>query len=232
MRNLQAFATACLCSSIVASARAQPSEAPAQPQIQADSSPSSAERPAPGSKLERHHQGFFLRSFAGAGYRTLTARSDSGDVRVYGAGMGTGFAVGGAVLRDLLLHADFVYETAENPTLQTAERKVSVRDARAEFVALGGGVSYYLMPANVHLGLSALLCKATIGTKQETLGVSEWGYGAALRAGKSFWVGKDFGIGALAQVTLARMNDTADADGNRAKLSSTTATLAFEMTYH
>jgi hypothetical protein len=221
----------------------EPSAAPGSPPLRSPapvasstvSMPNEAEEEAASSQASgagRRHRGFFLRSFLGAGYRTASESSEYGDARISGGGAGVGIEMGGALAENLILHGDLFYEVASNPTLKTDEGSVDLDGGKLTFVALGPGVSYYVMPANIHFGASLLLCKMSFGTDDETFGSSDWGYGGALRFGKDFWLGKEFSLGALGQVAFAHMKDGENAEGESRNLNSTTATVAFSMSYH
>lgn len=229
MKHTALLVVGCLGGLTARSAKADTKEVP----VPNSSAPVLAASPSSSAPTDvRRHRGLFLRTYVGAGYRQVTFRSDPGDWRVSGWGGGAGLSVGAAIAEDLILYGDLSFESAQSLRFATSEGTVTRDDSKLGFLTIGPGISYYVMPANIHFGMLLSACQSSVGTKEATLGESEWGIAAAIRAGKDFWVNDNVGIGALAQVSLATMKDQADEDGARPTLNSMTATLAFQATYH
>jgi hypothetical protein len=98
-------------------------------------------------------------------------------------------------------------DAARNPTIEVGSRSVSTNDASFALLGVGPGVTYYFMPANIHLGGTLLLSQATLKSGKDTIAETDWGFGAVGRVGKDFWVGKDWGLGILGQFSVASMKD-------------------------
>lgn len=105
---------------------------------------------------------------------------------------------------------------------------MKAENASASLVGFGPGVVYYLMPANVSLGASLLLSKATVSQDDTTVGETELGLGGSLRVGKEWWLGSRTGLGVSGQLHLATMKDSA---GDAGSIFATAFTLAGSFTY-
>jgi len=179
----------------------------------------------------RHHRGFYLRTHLGGGYRRASTTVNQQDYRVSGGGVGFGTAVGGAVATDLIVYGEVLCDVASSPTIATPSGSTQVDGSTQTFFAMGPGISYYIMPANVHVGVSALLTKLSLDVNATTTATTAWGFGGAARIGKDFWLGQKLGLGVMGQFTMATMKDSQPVDGKTPNWTSTAATLALEMTY-
>jgi hypothetical protein len=150
---------------------------------------------------------------------------------ISGGGVGFGVAAGGAVASDVILFGELLGEIASNPTISAPGGSAEL-DGKLSFVAFGPGITYYIMPANVHLGVSALLTRLSFDVDDVGTAHTDWGFGGAARIGKDFWLSNSVGLGVMGQVTVATMKDSESLNGETPNWNSTTATLAIEMTYH
>lgn len=168
---------------------------------------------------QRRHDGFFLRLAIGIGGGGLSGNDHAlpgGDVSVRGGGLATDIQIGGALVENLILHADIFQTTLFNPTvLQDGEELGSgdeVGDAAGvgqdvRMTGLGIGITYYFMPINLYLSGSVGLGQAVFeGDHGDTEG-SDLGFGANLMIGKEWWVGSDWGIGAALQLVMVGADD-------------------------
>ena len=211
---------------------AAPSEPASSDGTTPSASASGTETPPPSEASERHHRGFYARTHLGGGYRTASATVAGDELRVTGGGAGFGIAAGGAVAEDLIVVGEILGDVATNPSISGADGSVTADGSKMTFIALGPGVTYYIMPANVHLGLSVLLSKLSLSREGGASAQTQWGFGGAARVGKDFWLGQNIGIGVMGQVALAAMKDSQSAGAQTPTWKSTTATLALEFTYH
>jgi hypothetical protein len=182
------------------------------------------------SATPHQHAGIFLRAYLGAGYRSMSATDTS--MKISGGGGSFGLAIGGTVAENLILLGELMVEVAQNPTIEMGAQSTDTTDASLAFLGLGPGVAYYIMPANVHLGASLLLTEATLTYKGTKIAETDWGFGGVVRVGKDFWIGKNFGLGALGQFSLASMNDKANDAGPTPTWTATAASLALEATFN
>jgi hypothetical protein len=199
---------------------------PAAPAPDVESAPAAVAPPP-----QHEHAGVFLRAELGAGFRSMST-SDAGSMKFSGAGAGFAFAVGGPVADNLILLGELTVDSMQNPTLQMGSRSFETTDASSTLLGIGPGVTYYFMPANVHVGATVLLTEATLTYKGEKIAETELGFGGLLRVGKDFWIGKSFGLGVAGQFTFATMKDKVSDGGLKPTWSALAGTLALEGTYN
>lgn len=152
------------------------------------------------------HDGFFLRLMLGPGY-TAVSRPD---FRWSGLGVGMNLSVGGAVVRNFVIHADLRGVWLGNPRQRTGGHS-SDFDADIVFESVGAGATYYFMPYNVYVtagaGIGVLAFEDNAGgtSKDSKPGLT---LNAAL--GKEWWVGSDWGLGVAGQIVYTRVQDYID----------------------
>jgi hypothetical protein len=170
------------------------------------------------------HLGVQVRALLGPallyGFQDVGAGS-SGTTR--GVGVGLDFALGSMVAQRLALNMDLGFARsadAEHGTL---------RNTAFSSVFLGGGVTYWLMPANVFLAGSLGLSRSSVQGSPVHLDLaiptseqSRIGVGAHLALGKQFWVSRRVGLGAvLSLISGLAANPGGGADSNRYVLAAT-----------
>jgi hypothetical protein len=117
-----------------------------------------------------------------------------------------------------------------------AERGV-LQDTTFTALHLGGGVTYWVMPANVYLGASLGIARSSvegtpvrIGIEVPTADASDLGAGLHLAAGKQWWVSRRVGLGAtLSLLGSVANNPIAGHDSPRWLFG---ATAAFSASLH
>ena len=137
-----------------------------------------------------HIGGFFLRLSGGIG--AASSKIDAplfGETKLSGMTGDINLAIGGGIANNLMLHGTIWGWAVSNPDLEIDGNKV---ETNGDFglSAFGGGVTYYIMPANVYLS-------GSVGTGVLTLDDSKTDYGLVLDAtiGKEWWVGNKWGLG-------------------------------------
>jgi hypothetical protein len=178
------------------------------------------------------HLGVQLRTALGPAY--LSASQSLGDgQRDSVAGLGAGFnvALGAMVGERLALNMDLVLLRSSD-----AEHGV-LQETTFSALHLGGGITYWLMPANVYLAASLGLARSSvegnpvrIGVELPTADASDLGAGVHLVAGKQWWVSRRVGLGAsLSLLGSIANNPIGTRDSPRLLLG---ATLAFSASLH
>jgi len=128
------------------------------------------------------------------------------DYRWTGFGVGLGISVGGSLVENLAVHADFRGTLISNPTQRAFGRK-SEFDADIVFESMSLGVTYYIMPANIYASLAAgvgvLAFEDDSGASKDTSA----GLTVSGQVGKEWWVGADWGLGIAGQLLYMRVND-------------------------
>jgi hypothetical protein len=178
------------------------------------------DHPAPG---RYSHDGFFLRLTLGFGGASVS--SDA--AQWSGAGLGMGVSIGGSIVENLALHADF-----QGTTIISPEEKVDGLAARSFdgdilLSSFGIGGTYYFMPINLYLSAGVGLGRTTFENNVGQQYNSDAGLTLSLLVGKEWWIGDDWGIGVAGQLLI--MATESDIDG---KLGSGAINLLFSATYN
>lgn len=143
----------------------------------------------------REHDGFFLRLTAGTGaalihYQERVDGSRVSKVSERGLAALIGVSVGGRITSNLILHGDLVLTGFSD-----AQRDVDgTKDARDKIDGtlglLGGGVTYYFMPANTYLTGIVGASHYSESRDDEAALDSGIGLGVCTLLGKEWWVGR------------------------------------------
>jgi hypothetical protein len=159
----------------------------------------------------RAHDGFFLRFLAGGGPGQLVVDDVLGSEMTLKSNAGGvfHFQIGGAVKENLILFADLGGFAMTDPDLEYAGSTASSNDLDVTASGIGGGVSYYFMPANVYVSGSVLASVNSMTFDGED-SESEWGPSLFLSVGKEWWVGNRWGLGVAALLELGRTKDKRD----------------------
>ncbi|MFI5306585.1 MAG: hypothetical protein ACHQ53_04485 [Polyangiales bacterium] len=172
------------------------------------------------------HLGVQARALVGPallyGFQDVGAKG-SGSTR--GIGFGFDFALGAIVSENLALDMDLVLArsaSAEHGTLT---------DTAFSAVFLGGGLTYWLMPANVYLSASIGMSRSSVQGSAVHLDVeipkaeqSRIGVGAHLALGKQFWLSRRTTLGAsLSLMSGVAANPSGGADTSRYVLAAMAA---------
>jgi len=172
------------------------------------------------------HDGFYLRLQAGPAY--ISARQ--GNTTYQAAGAAMGFALGAVVLPNLALFGSFFFHFGDQPTIKTGGTSMSIPDSTLQVSSFGAGLAYYVMPINVYVAAAVAGTDAQLTDKnQNRLASSNSGLGFQVMAGKEWWVGREWGLGAAAELTGAWMKDT---DDSTVSWNAFTYSLLFSATYN
>jgi hypothetical protein len=196
----------------------------------AEPAPPMADAPAPSANASdrpgRVHDGFYLSASAGGGARSMRINS-SQDITVDGTGGAFGVRIGGAIARNLFLHATAQTSVTQDPEISIGSMTVTANRAGVTFTGIGPGLSYYFMPANVSLGGSVLVTQARFELDGEVAAKSEWGPGLELRVGKEFWVSNDLLLG----IGLSGMGSVMSDQNTTDTIIAQAFNLTFDLTY-
>jgi hypothetical protein len=152
-----------------------------------------------------HYDGFFLRMSAGGG-AAATEATFQGIKEKYSGGVGEfNFAVGAMVSPQLALHG-----TVWGWVLSDPDHEVNGvtyhPNAELTMAAAGGGVTYYFMPSNVYLSGSIGIGKLSLDAGSITVD-TDAGVVFDFTAGKEWWVGNHWGLGAALGVSAHSIPD-------------------------
>jgi hypothetical protein len=169
------------------------------------------------------HEGFFLRLNLGPGFASISRPN----YKWSGLGLGLGVSVGGSLIENLALHADFNTTLVANPRQRAFGHK-SDFDADIVFESMGLGLTYHFMPVNVFVsgsaGIGVLVFENDDGASKDTSA----GLSLSGMIGKEWWVGHDWGLGIAGQIMYLRVKDYVD----DRRLDGLTFNLLFSATYN
>jgi len=153
------------------------------------------------------HDGFFLRMLFGVGYTELVENDVMrSELKFSGVADGLRFQIGGAVSDNLIIYGALGSVIQKDPTMEWMGESGSTSNVSASVFDFGGGITYYLMPANVYFALGLLINRAELEYNNRK-GESEYGIGFNAMVGKEWWVGEDWGIGATGYLSYGTMKD-------------------------
>jgi hypothetical protein len=142
-----------------------------------------------------HDGGFFLRlSAGGGGAATEATEQGGGRFRYSGPAGDINFAVGGIVSPNLALHGTLFGWSITDPDIEVAGATFN-GTGELTLAGIGGGVTYYFMPANVYLSGSFGIGRLEY-TEGNLTGRSSSGVIFDATVGKEWWVGDSWGLGA------------------------------------
>ncbi len=170
-----------------------------QPGTQLAVSPETAQEDPAGTPTagEYTHDGFFLRFNVGFGYTSAFFRSDFGERgSVDGGAFNFAFALGGAVVENLIVYGETFFSTALGPTFRSGGETVATRDddVSLTIIGIGPGVSYYIMPNNLYISTTIGVGRAVLEVLNDTAS-SNIGFLQRITLGKEWWTGKQWGLG-------------------------------------
>jgi hypothetical protein len=141
-----------------------------------------------------HANGFFLRLSAGGGVANSSIDAGSGvDLKLDGTAGDINFAIGGMIAQNLALHGTLWGWSVSDPDADLGGMTGTV-DGSITLSALGGGITYYIMPANVYL--SGSVGGGTLDAEGPgSSGSSDLGLVIDVTLGKEWWVGNSWGLG-------------------------------------
>ena len=156
----------------------------------------------------REHDGFFLRLSAGGGSARSEVDVSGGKSKLSGASGDVNIAIGGIVARNLALHGTVFGWLVSDPDVEIpglGSGTLSKTDL--DLTGYGGGITYYLMPANVYLSASAGAGKLTTDSPSGDF-ESDTGFVGEITLGKEWWVGSSWGLGVAGAAGLHSIPDS------------------------
>ncbi len=176
----------------------------------------------------REHEGFFMRFLVGPGPGSI--KLDDADMEFSSTGVDFHFQIGGSVSNNLILFGDIGGFSLTDPEFKFQGTTVTVEDLSVNALGFGGGLTYYLMPANIFFSGSIMYVNDTIEIEDEKVAESESGMGFFISAGKEWWVGDKWGLGAALFFEYGTPKDKEDTAGNQATLTNRIFGIMFSAT--
>jgi hypothetical protein len=173
---------------------------------------SARERRYRGDDGRHEHDGFYLRLQLGGGYTQASLAGE--DFAIKGGGVGINAEFGGAVARNFILYGKLYGTSAPNPDIEVGDITVEGQDddVSQNIGALGGGITYYIMPANVYLTGGLSFAQLSISDDGDTVAETDLGGALHLGLGKEWWVSDDWGLGIGAELAVGRVPEKNDAE--------------------
>jgi len=141
-----------------------------------------------------HDGGFFLRLSGGLGGADTGPEIQGDDPKLSGASGDLNIAIGGIVSPGLALHGTIWGWSVGDPELKWQQAEGWV-PGDLSLSAIGGGVTYYFMPANLYLSGSLGFGTLSLDLEGAPLAESDTGLAMDLTVGKEWWVGARWGLG-------------------------------------
>lgn len=158
-----------------------------------------------------HTNGFFLRLSAGVGVASTEFDATDIDFKLDGPAGDVNFAIGAIVAPNLALHGTLFGWAITDPDGEFNGVEGSL-NGDLTMGAIGAGVTYYIMPANVYL--SGSVGFGTLSFDEGDIRVeSDAGPAVDITVGKEWWVGRNWGLGVAGGVGFHSVPD-GDLDEN------------------
>lgn len=165
------------------------------------------------------HDGFFLQFNAGAGHQRWSGNSQGAELTIEGRSSKFDFALGGTILPNLVLFAQFTgtgaAEPAVNLTVDQRRSDFAPRIDQTMSIGLGAGLAYYL-PDGIYLAGSVIsmrlksqnrdIISAAFPYPNEPVSTDD-GVGIQARLGKEWWVSEEWGLGIAISYLRAQLPD-------------------------
>ena len=156
---------------------------------------------------ERDHLGgFFLRLSGGLGYGSTSIESQRTDYEFSGGAGNINLAIGGGIASNLALHGTIWGWSVDGPDFKIDGETITSVRTDLSMGAVGGGLTYYIMPANVYLSGSLGFGSLT-ADGPDLEGESDTGFAADATLGKEWWVGGKWGLGIAGGVGFHSIGD-------------------------
>ncbi|HCT30078.1 MAG TPA: hypothetical protein DIW31_04975 [Bacteroidales bacterium] len=179
------------------------------------------------------HDGFYLSMGLGPAFGKITDEMVGiGTLDFTGTGAQFDFKIGGAVSENFILHASLISSSIPGPKVSgggestTLSNNLSIGESM-----IGGGFTYYFMPANFFISSSIGSGNFTIIDSKNDINIStKRGLSLQLKVGKEWWVSKNWGLGI--SLTYGKTKLTNKADGIEEKLNSSRFGILFNATFN
>jgi len=143
------------------------------------------------------HDGFYLSMGLGTNFASISAIDFSGKNTYTGTGGQFDLKVGGAFRENLIFHGTLISNYMTGPKVKTdgSSIKTSNKVQMGESL-IGGGFTYYQMPINAFVSVSAGIGGFSIINEDEDIdGSTDKGFSLQIKIGKEWWVSKNWGFG-------------------------------------
>ena len=175
------------------------------------------------------HDGFYLNLGAGIVFARNTIPDAAAKIEASGTGPMFTAALGGAVVRNVILCVRYQFNDAE-AHLEDAVRGYDRESVSAESHFLGGALVYYLEDTNVFFAGALGMTWFDVRDEYDSYLIDTRArFGGALDLGKEWWMSSNWGIGAVIRASYGTAKDLALANSAWTNLG---LSLLFSATYN
>ena len=187
--------------------------------------------PPPAPPPPSAHTGFYLRLHLGGGYSKVSGEDSTGDrVTISGGAASFGVALGGAIAPNWIIFGNLFGTFISDPNVSLDGQDLGSGSGSADVLGFGGGVAYFLEPANVYLSASLAATKFRIDNSNgDKVYESDTGVGFQGIVGKEWRVSAGWGLGIAGELILASMKDSVDSS---LTWTATAFSVLFSATYN
>ena len=189
--------------------------------------------PAYAGGQPREHDGFFMRLSMGGGSGNANIEEAGNKAELKGGAGDMNLAFGGMVSKNLALHGTIWGWGVQDPdaslTIPGLGSGSGTLNGFLAMSAIGPGVTYYLMPANVYFSGSVGVGNLT--GSDEIDGSTDTGFALDATVGKEWWVGPNWGLGLAGDFTYLTAKDK-DIVGSSESWAVTGFGLRFSATFN
>lgn len=179
------------------------------------------------------HDGFYLSMSIGPVFGKITDDIiNNYKMDITGTGCQFDFKIGGAISENLILHATLLSNSLAGPTVKVSKQSVQApNNLTVGEAMIGGGLTYYVMPSNIFLSGSLGFGNFTVIDSKNDINTStKRGFSMQLKAGKEWWISKNWGFGI--SLTYGKTNLTNKSDGIEEKMDSNRFGILFNTTFN
>ena len=182
------------------------------------------------------HDGFYLSMNIGPGFGKINWEATNFSFKKAEFG-GTGgqfeFRIGGVVAENFILSFDLLGRSILNPDMtQDGRATATINNLSVSDVIIGGGLTYYFMPANIFVSGSAGLGSFSIKFENSgSTGSTKQGLGFQFKAGKEWWISTEWALGISAGIAYVSADDK-PVSNYTGKFSTTRFFVLFNTTFN
>jgi hypothetical protein len=195
------------------------------------------EIPATPEKGFHMHDGFYLSLSYGASFGDIKDEIGAGEsLTISDVGPAFEFAIGWAVKENILLHLTGAGCMIISPTVKSSNGSSFKSPDNSSLMTTfsGVGITYYIMPRNIFV--SASVGSGSFSYNDADNLDSNWhtdpGFSFQIKAGKEWWVSKNWGLGIAASYTMLNSDYSLIGSSSSETWSSNKFSIVFNATFN
>jgi hypothetical protein len=178
------------------------------------------------------HDGFYLSLSGGFGGMGWKDNEPPGEREMYGGTGNLDLKIGGAILQNqLILSVDLIQALAENPKVK--DNGADLVDVKAALYMgmIGVGATHYFMPGNMFINETIGVGKFVEQMRNQRQ-TSDAGFAFQFKAGKEWWVSRDWGLGVSVVLFHIGVPNQSNSDGLSESLDGNSLGILFNLTFN